>query len=125
MIVIKQSGNFNNTEKFFKQALNPNYISILEKYGRLGVAALAMAAPKDSGLTSSSWDYNIVNSRGSVSINWTNSNIVDGVPIAVLIQYGHATRNGSYIRGRDYINPAIKSIFDNIADSAWREVTKS
>ena len=125
MIVIKQSGNFNNTEKFFKQALNPNYMSILEKYGRLGVAALAMATPTDSGLTSSSWDYNIVNSRGSVSINWTNSNIVDGVPIAVLIQYGHATRNGSYIQGRDYINPAIKSIFDNIADSAWREVTKS
>ena len=124
MIVIKHGGNFNNTEKFFKQAAKYGYLHILEKYGREGVAALASATPVGSGLTSSSWDYEVHSSGSSFTIYWTNSNIVDGVPIAVILQYGHGTRNGGYVQGRDYINPAIKSIFDKIADEAWKEVTK-
>ena len=124
MIVIKHRGNFNNTEKFLKQATKYGYLHILEKYGREGVAALASATPVDSGLTTSSWGYEVHSSGSSFTIYWTNSNIVDGVSIAVILQYGHGTRNGGYVQGRDYINPAIKPIFDKIADEAWKEVTK-
>ena len=124
MIVIKHRGNFDNTERFLKKAAKADYLAILEKYGREGVAALALATPVDSGKTSSSWGYEIHSSRGSFSIAWTNSNVQDGVPIAIVIQYGHATRNGGYVQGRDFINPAIRPIFDKIANEAWREVTK-
>jgi hypothetical protein len=99
-------------------------LSDLDKYGREGVAALASATPVDSGLTASSWYYEIVRTNGSVTINFNNSNIQNGVPIAVILQYGHATGTGGYVQGRDYINPAIRPIFDRIANDAWREVTK-
>lgn len=124
MISFKSSGNFKNTETFLRRATKIDYLRILDKYGREGVSALSSATPKDSGLTASSWGYKITNSRGSYKITWTNSHIVDGAPIAILIQYGHGTGNGGYVPGRDYINPAIKPILDKIADEAWREVTK-
>ena len=123
-IVVKHTGNFSKTEKFLRRASNLDYRSILEKYAQEGVAALAAATPVDTGLTASSWDYEIRVSRGRYSIEWTNSHIVDGVPIAIILQYGHGTRNGGWVEGRDYINPAIQPIFDKIANELWREVTK-
>jgi len=125
MIAISHRGSFSNTEKLLKQASNVNYLRILNKYGQEGVSALASATPSDSGLTSSSWGYEIKTFRNSFVINWTNSHIVDGVPIAIILQYGHGTRNGGYVQGRDYINPVMKPIFDRIAEEAWREVTKA
>ena len=123
VIKFKHRGNFNNTERFFKRAQKMDFFRNLEKYAQEGVAALSSATPVDSGLTASSWDYEIIKKRGSVSIYWTNSNINAGVPIAVILQYGHGTNNGGYVQGRDYINPAIRPIFDKIADNAWKEVT--
>jgi len=123
MIVITQSGNFNNTERFLNGAKKLDIKRILESYAKEGVRALASATPVDSGLTASSWDYKIDISKGSYSISWTNSNVVDGVPIAIILQYGHGTGTGGYVQGRDYINPALKPIFDKLADSVWREVS--
>lgn len=123
MIKIKQSGNFNNTERFFKRAQKMDFFRNLEKYAREGVTALASATPVDSGTTAASWGYEIQKRHGKVSIYWTNSNINNGVPIAVILQYGHGTNNGGYVQGRDYINPAIRPIFDKIAENAWKEVT--
>lgn len=123
MIKFKQRGNFNNTERFFKRAQKMDFFKNLEKYARAGVAALASVTPVDSGNTANSWDYEIVKEKGHISIYWTNSNINDGVPIAVILQYGHGTNGGGYVEGRDYINPAIQPIFDQIADAAWKEVT--
>lgn len=124
MITFKQKGNFVKTEKFLQNVSNINYLSILQKYGQEGVTALENATPVESGLTAISWSYEIKKTRGSYSIVWNNSNIVDGVPIAILLQYGHGTNNGGYVQGRDYINPALRPIFDKIAIEAWREVTK-
>lgn len=124
MITFKQYGNFKKTERFLTRVERAEYTKVLEKYGRAGVDALASATPIDSGLTASSWGYEIRISGASFSIVWTNSNVVSGVPIAIILQYGHGTRNGGYVQGRDYINPALKPIFDKIADEAWREVTK-
>lgn len=120
MIKFKQSGNFNRTEKFLKKRVN--YDLILAKYGKEGVAALASATPVDSGITANSWDYKINVSKNAITITWTNSHFVKGVPIAVVLQYGHATRNGGFVQGRDYINPVIRPIFDKIANEIWREV---
>ena len=125
MIVVKHRGNFNKTEKFLRRMSKTDFLRKLEKYGREGVAALASATPVESGLTASSWDYEIHSSRGSFSISWTNSNVNNGVPIAILIQYGHGTRNGGYVQGRDYINPAIQPIFDKMSNDIWKEVTAS
>ena len=99
-------------------------IGDLDRYGREGVAALASATPTDTGLTANSWYYEITNTDGVATIAFYNSNIQNGVPIAIILQYGHGTRNGGWVQGRDYINPAIQPIFDNIANNAWREVTK-
>ena len=122
MIVITQSGNFNNTERFLKGAKKLDIKRILESYGREGVRALASATPVDSGLTADSWGFRVTISKGSFSIVWTNSNVVKGVPIAIILQYGHGTGTGGYVQGRDYINPAIQPIFQKIADSVWLEV---
>ena len=124
MIVVKHRGNFNKTENFLKRASRLDIRRILERYAKEGVAALSAATPVDSGLTASSWGYEITINRGSYVISWTNSNINDGVPIAIILQYGHGTGTGGWVEGRDYINPAIQPIFDKIADEAWREVTK-
>lgn len=125
MIVIKHSGSFKNTEKFLKKMSKSNFNHIYEKYAKEGVLALASATPVASGLTANSWGYEIHSSRSSVTICWTNTNVVDGVPIAIILQYGHATRNGGYVEGVDYINPTIRPIFDRIADEVWKEVTTS
>ena len=123
MIVIKHRGTFNNTEKFLKGANKINYRRILERYAKEGVLALSAATPVDSSLTANSWGYEINISKGSFSIAWTNSNVQDGVPIAIILQYGHGTGTGGYVQGRDYINPAIRPIFDKIANSVWQEVS--
>jgi hypothetical protein len=124
MISISHKGTFNNTDKFLKKLSTSDYMMVLDKYGREGVDALKSATPTDSGETANSWGYKISHDKESTSIIWTNSHVVDGVLIAVILQYGHATRNGGYVQGRDYINPAIRPIFDKISNDVWREVTK-
>lgn len=124
MITIKQKGNFKKTNRFLERALNVIHLGTLDKYGREGVAALSAATPNDSGITAESWSYEIERSDGKVSIIWSNSHVVNGVNIAVILQYGHATRNGSWVEGIDYINPALQPLFNKIAESAWKEVTK-
>lgn len=125
MVIVKQKGDFSKTEKFLNSISKKQYYRNLQKYAEQGVAALASATPIDSGTTANSWDYEIRQTKNSVSIYWTNSNINKGVPIAVIIQYGHGTRNGGYVQGRDYINPAMRPIFDKIAENVWKEVTSS
>lgn len=125
MIVFRQIGDFKKTEKFFRKISKGDFFQTLNAFGRKGVEALASATPVNSGKTADSWDYEIHRSSGQISIYWTNSNVNDGVNIAIILQYGHGTRNGGYVQGRDYINPAIRPIFDKIADDAWREITKS
>lgn len=124
-ISIQQKGDFKKTEKFLKKSFGKNYRSILDKYGQRGVSALAAATPIDSGVTSACWDYEITQENGRISIVWNNHNVNKGVNIAVILQYGHATRNGGWVEGRDYINPALQPIFDEIANAAWKEVIKS
>lgn len=124
MITFRHRGDFSKFDKFLERAKNSIRIGDLDKYGREGVAALASATPVDTGLTASSWSYEIVRKDGSVSIQFHNSNIQNGVPIAIILQYGHGTGNGGWVEGRDYINPAIQPIFDRLANEAWREVTK-
>lgn len=125
MIKIKTMGDLKKTMRFLENASLKNQTRILEKYGRMGVDALSRATPVDTGLTAASWSYEISESNGVYSIYWTNSNVSNGVPIALILQLGHGTRNGGYVKGRDYINPALQPIFDQMADEAWREVTKS
>lgn len=124
MIGFRQKGDFSKTTKFLKRLKQDVSISTFEKYGEKGVAALASATPVDSGLTASSWYYKIEKTNSSISLLFCNSNIQNGVPIAVILQYGHGTRNGGWVQGRDYINPAIQPIFDQIVNEAWGEVTK-
>lgn len=124
MITFKQKGNFSKLTRFLERVKEAIHRGILNKYGEAGVAALAAATPKDSGKTASSWYYKIENNNGSAKIAFYNSNINKGVPIAIILQYGHGTGTGGWVQGRDYINPAIQPIFDQIADEAWKEVTK-
>ena len=124
MISFRQKGDFSKLTSFLERAKETVYLGDLNKYGRQGVAALASATPVDTGKTASSWSYKIENNNGSVSISFENSNIQDGAPIAIILQYGHGTRNGGWVAGRDYINPAIQPIFDQIVNEAWKEVTK-
>lgn len=123
MIKIRQSGGFDKTEKFLKKSLGQDYRSVLEKFAQQGVSALSAATPVKTGLTASSWSYEIIQNGSSISVVWKNSNVQKGLNIAIILQYGHGTRNGGYVRGRDYINPALRPIFDKMADAAWKEVT--
>lgn len=125
MITFRQKGDFSKLTKFLERAKESVYLGDLDKYGREGVAALSSATPVDTGLTANSWHYKIEQRSGSVSIVFYNSNIQNGVPIAIILQYGHGTRNGGWVQGRDYINPAIQPVFDKITEDAWREVTKA
>lgn len=122
IIVFKQKGNFKKTRKFLKRCSNLQLDDLLDQYGKEGVEALARATPKDTGKTAASWSYTVHKSDEQIAITWSNSNIVDGVPIAVILQYGHGTRNGGYVEGVDYINPAMRPIFERIAQRAWGEV---
>ena len=124
MISFRQKGDFSKLTNFLEKAKEVGHFGKLDKYGKQGVAALSSATPVDSGTTASSWYYEITNSNGSVTISFFNSNIQNGVPIAIILQYGHGTGNGGWVQGRDYINPAIQPIFDKIANEAWKEVTK-
>ena len=122
MIRIKHRGSLNKTENFVIKLSKRDYLKVLNYYGKMGVEALSEATPKDSGKTAASWDYKIIQNRNSSRIVFTNSNVVDGYPIAILLQYGHGTGNGGWVEGRDYINPAIQPIFDRIANEMWKEV---
>ena len=124
MINIRQKGDFKNLSSFLEKTKEKLNLGLLDKYGREGAAALQAATPKDTGKTSESWYYKIERKNGSVSLTFHNSNQNKGVPIAIILQYGHATRNGGYVEGVDYINPALRPIFDKIAEEAWKEVKK-
>ena len=124
MITFRQKGDFSKLTSYLEKAKGAVNISLLDKYGREGVAALASATPVDSGETANSWYYEVENKNGSATISFYNSNIQNGVPIAIILQYGHGTGTGGWVQGRDYINPAIQPIFDKIANEAWKEVTK-
>lgn len=124
MIKIRQKGNFRKLTSFLEKAKEGLDIGVLDKYGRKGVDALSSATPVDTGLTASSWFYKIENKNGVAKIEFHNRNIQNGAPIAVILQYGHGTRNGGYVVGRDYINPAIQPVFDELAKNAWKEVAR-
>lgn len=124
MIRFRQKGDFSKLTGFLEKVKDVVKIGDLNKYGREGVAALSSATPVDTGKTADSWYYEIKNQNGSATISFFNSNIQEGVPIAIILQYGHGTRNGGWVQGRDYINPAIRPLFDKIADDAWKEVKK-
>lgn len=123
MIRIKQRGDFHKTLDYLGKLQKIDLVSILSKYGELGVAALASATPVDSGVTADSWYYEVVNRKGYVSLRWHNRHMVDGRPIAILIEYGHGTRNGGYVQGREYIMSSIIPIFEQIEEEIGREVT--
>ena len=125
MISFKQKGSFKNLDSFLNTMSRKDIFSSLETFGREGVSILSSATPVDSGETAKSWSYEITKTNGSYTITWKNSHIVDGVPIAIILQYGHGTGTGGYVSGRDYINPAIKPIFDKIANTAWKVVTSA
>ena len=124
MITFRQKGDFSKLTRYLERVKEVIRRGDLGKYGRAGVAALASATPIDTGLTASSWYYEIEHANGSAVISFHNSNIQNGVPIAIILQYGHGTGTGGWVEGRDYINPAIRPIFDAIANDAWREVTR-
>lgn len=124
MITFRHKGDFSKFSKFLERAKETVHLSNLDRYGQQGIVALMSATPMDTGLTAKSWYYKIEHEKGSSSIMFYNSNIQNGVPIAIILQYGHGTRNGGWVQGRDYINPAIQPIFDQIANDAWREITK-
>ena len=124
MIEFRHKGDFSKLTRYLERAKESVRLGVLDKYGREGVAALASATPVNSGLTAGSWYYEIIRENGSVKLQFSNSNVNKGVPIAIILQYGHGTGTGGWVEGRDYINPAIQPVFDRIANEAWREVTK-
>lgn len=123
MIIFRQKGNFSKLNSYLERLKEVVKLGDLNKYGRQGVQALSSATPIESGETANSWYYEINRTKESVSISFHNSNINNGVPIAIILQYGHGTGTGGWVEGRDYINPAIQPIFDKIAEDAWKEVT--
>lgn len=123
MISFHHRGSLRKTEKFLKKVSRDDIYSSLERYAKEGVDALSASTPSDTGKTASSWDYEIKKDKTGITIYWTNSNLVDGIPVAILIQYGHGTRSGDYVQGIDFINPALRPIFEKIAENVWREVT--
>lgn len=124
MISFRHKGDFSKLNRYLERVKEAAKLGVLDKYGRVGVDALSSATPMDSGLTASSWSYEIEHSSSSAVIKFTNSNINNGVPIAIILQYGHGTGTGGWVQGRDYINPAIQPIFDKIVQDAWKEVTR-
>lgn len=123
-ITVSQSGDFRNLEQFIKNAERGEYLKVLERFGRMGVDALSAATPVESGVTASSWSYDIVERNGSAEIDFNNANVNKGVNIAIILQYGHGTGTGGYVQGIDYINPALRPVFEQIANAAWKEVTR-
>ena len=123
MIKISHKGSFKHAEKFLKTGSKRDYLQILRRYGEEGIAALKNSTPKDSGKTADSWSYSIEQKPEGVTIYWKNSNTNKGVNIALILQYGHGTGTGGYVEGIDYINPALKPVFDKLANEAWEAVT--
>ena len=123
MFKLTTSGDFRNLERFLDKAKSVEFKGILDKFGARGVSALASATPVSSGKTASSWDYTIEKTSSGYELSWTNSNKNQGVNIAVILQYGHGTGTGGYVTGRDYINPALRPIFDQIANEAWKAIS--
>lgn len=124
MIKVRHKGSFKNFEQFADRMTKKDYLEILNKYGEMGVRALSDSTPKNTGKTAESWGYRIESVKGHSSIYWTNSNEVDGCSIALLLIYGHGTKNGAYVQGIDFANPAIQPLFDKMADEIWKEVTR-
>lgn len=124
MIKFKHYGNFNNIEKWFNRMLSREYLNVLSTYGDLGVKLLSEATPKESGNTADSWSFEIEHTKSSTTISWSNSNVNDGVQIALILQYGHGTGTGGYVEGIDYINPALKPVFEKMANEVWKEVSR-
>lgn len=123
MISVSSRGGFSKTEAFLRRARDLR-MQILRRYGEEGVRALSLATPKDTGETASSWYYQIKEDKTSTTIEWLNRHVEDGVPIAVILQYGHGTNGGGYVEGIDYINPAMRPLFEEIANSVWKEVSR-
>lgn len=123
MITFRQKGDFSKLTRYLERVKEAARIGCLDKYGRAGVAALSSATPVETGVTASSWYYEIGHTNGSATISFYNSHVNKGVPIAIILQYGHGTGTGGWVQGRDYINPAIQPVFDEITEEAWREVT--
>lgn len=122
-IIFTQRGDFSKTEKYLKGLKDKNYRPILERYANEGLSLLRSATPKDSGLTADSWSYKIVVNRSGISIQWYNSHSNDGIPIIILLQYGHGTTGGTFVEGRDFINPPMRPLFEKISEAIWKEVT--
>lgn len=123
-IEFSHKGDFKKTSMFLKDIQKLGIDAVLDRYGKAGVEALSAATPKDSGKTAASWTYQIEKTKGSTSISWSNTNVNKGVNIAVVLQYGHGTGTGGWVEGIDYINPALKPIFQKIADEAWEEIIR-
>ena len=124
IITYRTKGDITKTETFLKRLMKQDLKSILNKYGQLGVEALSKATPVDTGKTAASWDYEVTIAPGSATLTWTNSNTNQGIPIALLIQYGHGTPTGGYVPGQDYIKPAIRPIMDELTKALWKEVSE-
>lgn len=124
-ISFEVSGSLDSTERFLKKLQTLDLSSIAAAQAKKGVAVLQRATPRDSGIAASSWGYNIRRTKSSLTINWTNSDLEGGFPVAVMIQYGHGTGTGGWVQGRDYINPAMRPIFDQIAETLWKAVTSA
>ena len=124
MITVRHRGNFNNTERFFNRVLKRNYLNILSDYADRGVEALRAATPSESGETANAWNYEIVSGNGMTTLYFTNDHFNDGVNVAVLLIYGHGTRNGGYVEGTDFVTPALAPIFYELADAMWKGVTE-
>ena len=124
VVSFTQKGNFKKTDRFLGKLVGLHFARKLKHYGELGVRALKAATPKDSGLTAESWNYEIVEEKGQTALYFRNENMSEGVPVAILLQYGHATRDGGFVEGIDYINPALRPIFEQMAREAWKEVVR-
>lgn len=125
MVISFESSGSNKTESYLEKLSKGDLFSSLDRFGREGVSALASATPVDSGVTAASWNYEIIRSRGSYTIAWTNGHIVNGAPVVIMLQYGHGTGTGGYVQGRDFINPAMRPVFDRIAENVWKAVTSA
>ena len=124
IVSVTQKGNFKKSERFLRKVVGLHFENKLKHYGELGVQALKAATPKDTGTTAESWNYEIVYEDGRTVLYWRNENLSEGIPVVIILQYGHVTRNGGFVEGIDFINPALKPLFERMAKEAWKEVVR-